>query len=285
MDPKVFQSIRRIVHERSGINIKENRASMVSARIATRLRNLELDSESDYLAYLQSNTQEVTQLLDVISTNVTRFFREQPHYDFAHELISERIRSGVRRLRVWSAASSTGQEPYSLCMTAAEAIKQAGGACDFRLLATDISTRVLERARAGRYSSEELQSVPDPLRARYFQAVDEGGDTAYQVVPRLREMAVFHRMNLDAPPFPMKGPLDLIFCCNVMIYFDSDTKRRLLEAMHRLLKPDGVLVVSHTESLIGVPDLFKMFKPSIYAKAPEPAEHAVPATPGAGGSD
>lgn len=271
MNPDVYQSIRKIVHDRSGIDLKEGKALMVAARIAHRLRDLQLDSEAAYLDYLDRNADEMVKLLDVISTNVTRFFREKPHFTFTQSVIEDWISQGQDRIRFWSCASSAGQEPYSLLMTIAEAVRQSGKACDFRLLGTDISTRVLAKAEAGVYDSDEVEGISSDLLSRYFSKTNANGKTKYQVKSSLRERAVFKRMNLNEPPFPMRGPLDMVFCCNVMIYFDANTKRRLLTDIHRLLRPDGYLVVSHTESLTGLTDLYRLVQPSIYMRADAPA--------------
>lgn len=266
MQTSVFKSIKQIVHDRSGIDLKEGKAQMVSARIARRLRDLQLDDDQAYLEYLKEDADEIVELLNVISTNVTRFFREKPHFEFTSQVVSEWLGEGQDKLRFWSAASSSGQEPYSLLMTIAEAVRKSKSACDFRLLGTDISTDVLERAESGYYEPPEIEGIPDDLLSRYFIKQAQG----YQVRETLRSHAVFRRMNLNEPPFPMRGPMDMVFCCNVMIYFDAQTKRRLLTDIHRLLRPDGYLIVSHTESLTGLTDLYRPIKPSIYVKADAP---------------
>jgi chemotaxis protein methyltransferase CheR len=270
MNSSVFQSIQKIVHDSSGIDLKEGKAQMVAARISQRLRELQLDDEAEYLEHLEQNADEMVQLLNVISTNVTRFFREKPHFDFTHRVVSQWLMQGQERIRFWSAASSAGQEPYSLLITIAEAARQTGRKADIRLLGTDISTRVLERAEAGEYDSNEIEGIPADLLKRYFTSTALSGGQCYQVKPVLRERAVFRRMNLNEPPFPMQGPLDMVFCCNVMIYFDANTKRRLLTEIHRLLRPDGYLIVSHTESLTGLTDLFRPVRPSIYVRSDAP---------------
>lgn len=270
MNPDVYRSIQKIVHDRSGIDLKEGKALMVAARIAHRLRDLQLDSEQAYLEYLKANSDEMVKLLDVISTNVTRFFREKPHFAFTQRVVSEWVDQGQDRMRFWSCASSAGQEPYSLLMTIAEVLRQSGKACDYRLLGTDISTRILAKAEAGEYDADEVEGIPADLLSRYFSKATPNGKSVYRVKPALRERAVFKRMNLNEPPFPMRGPLDMVFCCNVMIYFNADTKRRLLTDIHRLLRPDGYLVVSHTESLTGLTDLYRPVQPSIYMRADAP---------------
>lgn len=264
MEHEVFESLRQIVHERSGIALKDGKARMVAARIARRLRDLNLETERQYLEFIKKDSDEIVNLLDVISTNVTRFFREQPHFVFLRQTMSRWISQGQKRFRLWSAASSTGQEPYSIGITINELMRERQVRLDYRLLATDISTRVLAQAGAGRYTAQEVEGIGPGLLERYFRKLPTGG---YEVVPGLREQVVFKRLNLNAPPFGMRGPLDIVFCCNVMIYFDQDTKRKLLTEIHRLLRPDGFLIVSHTESLTGLSDIYSPVQPSIYAKA------------------
>lgn len=267
MQPSVFKSIKQIVHDRSGIDLKEGKAHMVSARIARRLRDLQLEDELAYLEYLKQDADEIVELLNVISTNVTRFFREKPHFEFTNQVVSQWLREGQDKLRFWSAASSSGQEPYSLLMTLSEVVRKSKKPCDFRLLGTDISTDILQKAERGFYEPDEIEGIPSDLLSRYFTKQPDG----YQAKDTLRSHATFRRMNLNEPPFPMRGPMDMVFCCNVMIYFDPDTKRRLLTDIHRLLRPDGYLIVSHTESLTGLTDLYRLVKPSIYVKAEAPA--------------
>lgn len=271
MNSEVFKSIQKIVHDNSGIDLKEGKAQMVTARIAHRLRALELEDEQAYLTHLKQDADEMVKLLDVISTNVTRFFREKPHFEFTQRVVSQWLKNGQERMRFWSCASSAGQEPYSVLMTIAEAVRQSGKACDYRLLGTDISTKVLAQAEAGEYEEKEVEGISGGLLDRYFTRRSQSGKTVYQVKPVLRQRALFKRLNLNEPPWPMRGPLDMVFCCNVMIYFDMNTKRRLLTGIHQLLRPDGFLVVSHTESLAGFSELFRPVQPSIYVRADAPA--------------
>lgn len=268
MNEHNFQSIRRLVHEQSGIDLKEGKSAMVAARIGRRLRELQLDTAEQYIDHLGQNADEIVKLLDVISTNVTRFFREKPHFEFLDKTLTKWFSQGQKQLRIWSAASSTGEEPYSVAMTVHEVQRRMGMQCDFRMLATDISTRVLEYAQAGRYDASKIESVPAELLKRYFKPVQQAGNTCHEVNTSLREQIMFRRLNLNQPPFPMNGPLDIVFCCNVMIYFDGDTKRHLLNDVRRLLKPDGYLIVSHTENLTGVTRQFTAIQPSIYKLAP-----------------
>lgn len=267
MDQTTFNRFRQIVYEHSGISLSDGKVALVTARIGKRMRSLGLDSSQDYLRYLKQDEsgQELINLLDVISTNVTHFYREAVHFDFVSEVMKEWLAAGQKRFRFWSAACSTGEEPYTLAITLKEVF--GGQPTDAKILATDISTRVLALCQAGLYSAERVKPVPPELRTRYFDRVQDPSGPCYQVKEALRQMVVGRRLNLSAPPFPMRGPLDIIFCRNVMIYFDDVVRRRLLAEMHRLLKPGGYLLVGHAESLTGMVSDFKVIKPSIYIKA------------------
>ena len=182
------------------------------------------------------------------------------------------MEEGQDRFRIWSAASSTGEEPYTIAMTVLEA---AGGRrIDFKVLATDLSTRVLGFAREGVYEAKRLEGVRPGLRDAYFERTQAGEAPAYRVRPILRQTVVFQRINLAETPYVMKGPFDAIFCRNVMIYFDEEVRKRLLGEMLRLLRPSGYLLVGHSESLAVLATQFKSVKPSVYLK---PASRAVEA--------
>ena len=237
----------------------------MSARIGKRMRALGIADQREYLQFVMNDTsgEEIVHLIDAISTNVTSFFREAPHFDFLSEVMARWYNEGQRRFRLWSAASSTGEEPYSLAITLSETLDSG---TDVRLLATDISTRVLEKCVQGIYSGDRVETIPKPLLDKYFTPFREGTEIRYSVKAPLRKMVVFKRLNLSTPPYPMKGPLDVVFCRNVMIYFDNETRGRLLAEIHRLLKPGGYLMVGHAESLTGMMSNLKGVRPSIYVK-------------------
>ncbi len=266
MQPATFDKLRKIVHEKSGIHIKDGKMSMVTARIRKRLRQLDLENEQSYLKHLEENAQEIVELLNVISTNVTHFYREPTHFDFLRRVMAQWSKEGQTRFRLWCAAAATGEEPYTIAITLTETFSRATPRPDMKLLATDISTRALSHCTAGVYRADQLENVPRDLRKRYFQPHKGQDDDMYQVRSDLKDMIVFRRLNLNEPPFPMKGPLDIVFCRNVMIYFDKTTKSRLLKDIYRLLKPGGYLIVSHTESLTGITKQYKQVGSSIYRK-------------------
>ena len=266
MNQDAFEELRSIVYDQSGIRIQDGKETMVAARLAQRLRKLNLKDEEAYLSYLRGDLErEIVELLDVISTNVTHFFRESDHFDYVAGFMKAWLDEGQERFRFWSAASSTGEEPYSLAMTIDELMSKHGRPLDVRILATDISTRVLGLAENGVFASSKLDDVPQRVRSRYFESV-EGSDGELRAKKCLRDLILFKRVNLSKPPFPMKGPMDVIFCRNVMIYFDNPVRTRLTAEFHKLLRPGGYLIVGKSESLVNHKELFERGGPSIYRK-------------------
>lgn len=267
MNPKVFDELRGIVYEQSGIRIQDGKETMVSARIGQRLRELEIPDDVGYLEYLKDQLdQEIVALLDVISTNVTSFYRESEHFDYITGWMNEWLGEGQKRFRVWCAASSTGEEPYTIAITLREAIRKAGVKTDTRILATDISTRVLNQAQAGLYEAKKVEAVPEPLLRRYFDAKQGAKGRCYEARQELKDMILFKRLNLSAPPFPMRGPMDFVICRNVMIYFDEPVRTALINAFHDLLRPGGYLITGKSEGLTRNSKSFDRAGPAIYRK-------------------
>jgi|WetSurMetagenome_2_1015567.scaffolds.fasta_scaffold142838_2 chemotaxis protein methyltransferase CheR len=266
MDQKTFDQFCRIVYDKSGIAINGNKNALVAARVGKRLRELGLSDDREYLDLILKDPdgEEIVHLLDVISTNVTSFFRENAHFDFFGDTVFKWYEQGQRKFRFWSAASSTGEEPYTLAITLLNKI--GSGVADMKILATDISTRALAKCREGTYSRTKLSGVPDHMVSRFFKCERNGKEDVFEVKNELRDIIAFSRLNLSKPPFPMQGPLDAIFCRNVMIYFDNRVRSDLLEECYRLLKPNGYLFVGHAESLTGILSGFKPVMPSVYVK-------------------
>lgn len=261
MHAETFERIRRIVYDASGISIGPRKEALVCARVGKRMRALGIDRYERYLDHLAENEGEMVGLLDAISTNVTSFFREEHHFDLIAEKVAEWYEDGQRRFRFWSCACSSGEEVYSLAMVLKEALPFPD--VDVRILGTDISTEALGRAVAGRYEIDRMAPIPQDLRARWFT---KNSDGSFSAKHELRDMAVFRRMNLAQPPFPMPGPLDAVFCRNVMIYFDDAVRIGLLGEAYRLTKPGGLLFVGHAESLAGMISDFRYVRPSVYRR-------------------
>lgn len=261
-----YDRIRTLLYEESGISLGDHKQSLVVSRLSKRLRELHLDS---FEAYYEIVTQdgsggEFTRMLDLLSTNKTDFFREPKHFEFLRDRILPTLES-ERRIRIWSSACSTGEEPYTIAMTLYEGVKDPAR-WDFGVLATDISTRVLAHAAAGLYAEERIRAVPQDVARRHFLKGKGKSAGLVKVKPHLSKIIRFRRLNLMSDAFPVKSPLDLILCRNVMIYFDRSTQERLVNKFHRHLKPGGHLFIGHSESLQWVNHPFKTVAPTIYRK-------------------
>lgn len=268
MNQRTFRRLRDIVYEESGISLSAAKQPLLMARTAKRLRALGLSSYEEYLGVVESDGSgvEIVELLDAISTNVTSFFREPEHFEAVRLHLEEVLRRGRRRLRAWSAGCSSGEEPYSLAMTMLDAA--AGITGDVRVLATDINTRVLETGRRGVYPDVSVRTVPPRLRRRYLQRTGTRDERSWAAGEELRRTVAFKRLNLARPPYRVARPLDIVFCRNVMIYFDQPVRERLLAELHRVLRPGGLLVVGHAESLAARSTMFKLISPSVLTAAP-----------------
>jgi chemotaxis protein methyltransferase CheR len=266
MDNKTFDAFRQIVYEKAGININDNKVALVAARVGKRMRELSLESDRAYLDLILADETggEIVNLLDVISTNVTSFFRESNHFNVLGDLVNRWYAGGLRKIRIWCAASSTGEEPYTIAMTITNALN--GRQADVKILATDISTRVLAKCEKAVYSDQKLEPVSPAFKQRFFQKADAEKGAAWAVRREVKEMVTFSRLNLSKPPFPMSGPFDAIFCRNVMIYFDNAVRKNLLTDLYRLTKSSGYLFVGHAESLTGLLSGYKAVMPSVYVK-------------------
>ena len=266
MDPAVFERFRRLIYDASGIALRENKVQLLKARIRKRMNELNIKDCGRYLEYVEADEsdEELVRLLDAVSTNVTSFFREQRHFDVIAEWIREALAAGRRRFRFWSAACSSGEEPVTLAMVVDQAC--TGYDVDWKILATDISSRMLIRAQEGLYPEAKATGIPAHLRQRYFTHATVEGHDFLQVREMIARRIVYRRVNLSDPPFPLKGPLDVVMCRNVMIYFDDLVRRRLLSDIYRLVDNEGLFVVGHAESLTGMLSEFKSVVPSVYCK-------------------
>jgi chemotaxis protein methyltransferase CheR len=263
LDAETFAAFRDLIHASSGIALQPGKEALLLARIGKRMRQLGLGDPASYLALVRDDqTQtELVDLLDAIATNVTSFFREADHFEVLAEAHRAALAAGRRRFRYWSAACSSGEEPYTMAMVLLAANGDA--TVDLKILATDLSTRILARATAGRYPLTALEPVPPAWRRRFFEP---GADGLAQAGADLRGAVVFRHLNLSTPPFPMQGPLDAIFLRNVMIYFDEQGRQRVVDEAVRLLKPGGYLFCGHAESLNRLRTPLRLVQPSVYLK-------------------
>jgi len=258
-----FETISQLVYRTAGINLHPGKQELVKARLTKRLRALGLKSLDAYMEYLRHDSpkEELSALVDVMTTNKTSFFREPQHFDYLCRQIVPKLRD--RKVRLWSAGCSSGEEPYSIAILLNERIPDLS-LWDFRILATDLSNRMLERAQHGIYE-QSCRDVPPLFISKYFKCLGTNGARCYQIIERLRRQVQFARLNLVGE-WPMKGPFDVIFCRNVMIYFDKPTQEQLVSRFWNLLKPGGHLLVGHSESLAGSQHRFHYVQPAIYVK-------------------
>lgn len=263
-----FAFLCALVGEHAGIALGEQKRQLVYGRLTRRLRQLQIPDFAAYCSYVQQNTQnELAEIINAITTNFTSFFRENHHFEhLATEALPDIMarNASVRRLRLWSAGCSTGEEPYSIAMTLLESAP-ALAAWDAKILATDIDSQVLARAATGVYGEERVREL-DPARLRRW-FLKGSGDHAGQVMvsERLQNLIAFRQLNL-MEQWPVRGPFDGIFCRNVVIYFDKDTQKKLFDRYADLLSPQGYLYVGHSETLHRISDRFRLIGRTIYQR-------------------
>ncbi len=264
LSEKQFRKISQLIYNLCGINLKDGKQALVRARLMKRLRALKLDSFDEYMKYLDGDqgTQELSYLIDVMTTNKTSFFREPEHFKFLCDHVLPKLRSS--RLRFWTAACSSGEEPFSLAMLLKEHLPNADTR-DVKILATDISMKMLEKARNGVYSEELVRDVPSRFSKKYFDKFSQNSINYYRVKDNVKAMVRLGWLNL-MDPWPMKGPFHVIFCRNVMIYFDRPTQQRLINRLWELLDSGGYLFVGHSEGLSAVSHKFRYVRPAVYKK-------------------
>lgn len=262
-----FELFREIVYRESGINLTEKKKALVQARLMRRLRQLRMADYERYYDYLQDNYRdEIVHLINCITTNKTEFFREPNHFDYLRAVIlPEFERAGKRRIRIWCAGCSTGEEPYSIAITVLEYFGDRR-LPDVKVLANDIDTEVLRRAREGIYPYEVVAIMGEDLLRKYFLRGKGEFSGLYRAKDCVKEMISFRRLNLLTEQFPMKGTFDIIFCRNVVIYFDRPSQQKLFHQFYRYLTDDGYLILGHSEALMGHAKMFRFRGKSIYGK-------------------
>lgn len=270
-DRRHFELLRAVARDEAGIDLNDNKDGLVYGRVVRRLRELALSSFDEYCRLVAAKgAPERAEFINCITTNVTAFFREAHHFTFLRDEALPQLmaqREASRRLRLWSAACSTGQEPYSLAMTIADAVLAAAG-WDWRILATDIDSNAVARAERGVYTPRELTGIGAEHR-RWFRPTGEADPPSMQISPQLQRSIYFRVLNL-MEPWPMHGPLDVIFCRNVIIYFSAATQRRLIDRFAELLAPGGFLVIGHSESILHAADEFEPLGKTIYRRRGRP---------------
>lgn len=263
-----FQKIRKRVLEHTGICLSDIKHDMVYSRLARRLRQLKLSTFKDYLELLdQDDNEEMGNFINSITTNLTSFFREQHHFDYLKQTLLPDLmqrNADTRKIRIWSAGCSTGEEPYSLAITLKETIPDNLG-WDVKILATDLDTNVIATGNEGVYSLERVNGLPAATLKRWFYKGSGSRAGMVKASRELRDMIMFKPLNLMGD-WPVKSGVDIIFCRNVVIYFDKPTQRILFGRYADILKPDGYLFVGHSETLYKVSDRFKLLGKTIYKR-------------------
>jgi chemotaxis protein methyltransferase CheR len=259
-----FGRVATLLYDHCGIAMRPGKEGLVRARLAKRLRKLSIADFESYLNVVGNNpdSAEFREMVDALTTNKTSFLRERSHFDYLRETVLPSLHNSAR---IWSAGCSSGEEPYTLAMLLLDHA-QVAPVQDMRILATDISQRILTAARAGTYTADLVSDIPPEWLRRYWIRSKEGaGADSYTANPALRNVVKFARLNL-MEHWPMSGPFDAIFCRNVMIYFDKQTQQRLVERFHSLLRPGGHLFVGHSESLTGTAHRFRYVQPAVYVR-------------------
>lgn len=265
-----FLLFQDLVQKLLGIYLQETKKVLIISRLSKQITNLGLYSFTDYLNYIKENAngqKELITLVNKITTNETYFFREQHHFDFLKNEIFAKLEAKKRHtIRIWSAGCSSGEEPYSIAMTIFDSFNSISN-LDIKILATDVNTEVLKKAELGTYKLDNFQRGIDTFHVnKYFDKKDE---ETFQIKPHVKQLITFKHLNFLSDRYPIKSELDIIFCRNVMIYFSDDVKKQIINRFCELLKPNGYLIVGHSESLISFTDKFKFLNNTIYVKKDE----------------
>jgi chemotaxis protein methyltransferase CheR len=265
-----FEALRKLVKEITGINLSDQKRELVYGRLARRLRALHLRTFAEYRDLLASDGgREIGELCNAITTNLTSFFRESHHFDYLREQVLQPLaaakRAGQRRVRIWSAGCSTGEEAYSLAMTVIESFPDLR-TWDVKILATDLDSDVLSKAQLGLYVADRVRGIGPQRLGRFFVEKRGREGVSYEVSAELTALITFKQLNL-MHPLPMKGPLDAIFCRNVVIYFDKDTQRELFSRVATLQRPGDLLFLGHSESLFKVSESYTPIGKTVYRRA------------------
>lgn len=263
-----FQALRVLVKEITGINLAESKRELVYGRVSRRLRALGLSSFAAYRQVLESGDgSEIVAFCNALTTNLTSFFRESHHFAYLRdEFLAPRRAANRRteRIRIWSSACSSGEEPYSIAMTVIETIPE-WQRWDIKILATDLDSDILARAARGSYTADRVKGLDPKRLSRFFTETRTGAERTYQVKPELSELITFKQINL-MHDLPMSGPLDAIYCRNVVIYFDKDTQRDVFARMARVQRSGNMLFLGHSETLFKVSDEYALIGKTIYRR-------------------
>lgn len=260
-----FEYFRDIVYNESGIKLSDKKIALMQSRIMRRLRSLQLSNYSMYKNYLSDNyDDEIIHFINAVTTNKTDFFRENQHFEYLSDVVLPELSKKYKTIKAWSAGCSTGEEPYSIAITLNEFAEK--NKIDVKILATDIDTAVLEHAYAGIYKYETVQNVKMDVLKKYFYRGRGDNEGFFRIKDFLKKTITFKRLNFQMEKYPMKKKFNVIFCRNVIIYFDKETQKKLFEKFYNYLEDDGYLFIGHSENLTGVSDKFIHLGRTIYKK-------------------
>jgi len=249
-----FGRLAEFIHAYSGIKMPASKKTMLEGRLRRRMRVNRIEDVNDYCRFLFEGgglESETVHLIDAVTTNKTEFFREPVHFNLLEKTVLPQLAKTRRHFQIWSAAASTGAEPYTLAMVLDEFCAEHRG-LDYSILGTDICTEVLEQAVAGRFPESMIQPVSMPRRQRYVMRAKDASRAEVRIVPELRSKVAYGRLNLMDEAYPIEQQMDVIFCRNILIYFDKPTQAKVLERLCRHLAPDGYLFLGHSESIVGI---------------------------------
>ncbi|MCO4798808.1 MAG: protein-glutamate O-methyltransferase CheR [Colwelliaceae bacterium] len=269
LSDKEFKFICQFVYETAGIVLNDSKREMVYRRLTRIIRERSLSSFHAYYQLLKLNPeQEKNYFINAITTNLTSFFREEHHFDFLLKtelpyLIKKN--KNDKRIRIWSSASSTGEEPYSIAITLCEGLKNYLSSWDIKVLATDIDSDVLSKGKAGIYDKRRIEEIPERYKKIYFSKGTGLNESKVKVLSNLQKLLTFKQLNL-LHEWPMKGPFDIIFCRNVIIYFDKKTQQELFERYYEILAPGGLLILGHSENLGSYQKYFENVGRTVFRK-------------------
>ena len=277
IDEPEFNYIKDLVYKHTGIVLAPHKKIMVQSRLNIRLRKNGMSTFKEYVNALKTNPafskNEILELINRMTTNKTDFFRENHHFEFLKEKYlpafeKNAIEQGKKNLKIWCAAASTGEEPYSIAITVNEYFNNKPG-WNIKILATDIDTNVLDTAKRGIYKKDRLDPVSETLKKKYFNKVVDEGVEKFEAKNELKSMITYKKLNLLEFPYVLGDKMDLIFCRNVIIYFDKPTQKKIFAEFENSLKDEGFLIIGHSETMFGISDRYKFLGHTIYQKKPK----------------
>jgi len=267
IDNKDLEKICAFFYNESGILLNSSKRTMIESRLGKRLHDLKINSYKEYISLLESHAEERVRLINALTTNKTEFFRESDHFDFLTNqyLPQFHMKKANKKMRIWSAACSSGEEVYSLALILSEFFEKTYY-CDFKILGTDINTSVLDVAEKGVYSDDTISTIQPALLKKYFMRGINNNQGCYKIRPEIMSVCKFRKFNIIKDVLPVEIRFDVIFCRNILIYFKQDMIELIVNRLYRMLNEGGLLFIGHSESLIKIEHKFKNIGSAIYMK-------------------